>query len=191
MARRRVLVDITPLRRSWGFRALFAGQLVSFLGSQLTVVAVAYQVFRLTHSSFAVGMVSLAQFGPLLIGSLLGGAVVAEGQDAVVERAVAAVVVPAFGTGEPVDGVVERRGRERQAAGRGVEPVQGYSEVLEESERARGQSVATRLVARERGAVDDNDRSPGTPRRDRGCAAGRSGTDDEEVGVARTHARRR
>ncbi|MEY2565863.1 MAG: hypothetical protein QOE35_392 [Actinomycetota bacterium] len=76
MARRRVLVDITPLRRSPGFRALFAGQLVSFLGSQLTVVAVAYQVFRLTHSSFAVGMVSLAQFGPLLIGSLLGGAVV-------------------------------------------------------------------------------------------------------------------
>lgn len=76
MARRRVLVDITPLRRSAGFRALFAGQLVSFLGSQLTVVAVAYQVFRLTHSSFAVGMVSLAQFGPLLIGSLVGGAVV-------------------------------------------------------------------------------------------------------------------
>src|SRR6478672_1044655 len=72
----RVLVDITPLRRSRGFRALFGGQLVSFLGSQLTVVAVAYQVFNLTHSSFAVGMVSLGQFVPLLIGSLLGGAVV-------------------------------------------------------------------------------------------------------------------
>jgi MFS family permease len=72
----RVLADITPLRQSSGFRALFAGQLVSFVGSQLTVVAVAYQVFLLTHSSFAVGLVSLVQLPPLLIGSLIGGAVV-------------------------------------------------------------------------------------------------------------------
>ncbi len=34
-----------------------------------------YQVYRLTHSSFDVGLVSLAQLGPLLIGSLLGGTV--------------------------------------------------------------------------------------------------------------------
>src|SRR5688572_5500573 len=75
MARMRVLADITPLRQSAPFRALFTGQLISFLGSQLTVVAVAYQVFLLTDSSLAVGLVSLAQFGPLLVGSLIGGAI--------------------------------------------------------------------------------------------------------------------
>jgi MFS family permease len=70
-----LLVDVTPLRRSREFRVLFGGQLVSFLGSQLTVVAVPYQVFRLTHSSFAVGLVSLAQLVPLVVGSLAGGAI--------------------------------------------------------------------------------------------------------------------
>src|SRR3954471_11087947 len=77
MTRRRVLADITPLRQSPGFRALFAGQLVSFIGTQLTVVAASVQVFELTHrSSLAVGLLSLAQLPPLLIGSLIGGAVV-------------------------------------------------------------------------------------------------------------------
>src|SRR5689334_14189559 len=68
-----LLVDVTPLRTSREFRVLFSGQLVSFLGSQLTVVAVPYQVFRLTHSSLAVGLVSLAQLTPLIAGSLIGG----------------------------------------------------------------------------------------------------------------------
>ncbi len=72
--RRRVLVDVTPLRRSPEFRLLFGGQLVSFLGSQLTVVAIPYQVFQLTHSSLTVGLVSLAQLVPLIVGSLAGGA---------------------------------------------------------------------------------------------------------------------
>jgi MFS family permease len=43
------------------------------LGSQLTTVAVPYQVYRLTHSSFDVGLVSLAQLLPLIFGSLIGG----------------------------------------------------------------------------------------------------------------------
>jgi MFS family permease len=45
------------------------------MGSQLTVVAIPYQVYRLTHSSLDVGLVSLAQLGPLLVGSILGGSV--------------------------------------------------------------------------------------------------------------------
>ncbi|HZN15856.1 MAG TPA: MFS transporter [Acidimicrobiales bacterium] len=76
MGRRRILADVTPLRASRDFSLLFSGQLVSFLGSQLTVVAVPYQVYVLTHSSLAVGMVSLAQLGPLIIGSLIGGSIV-------------------------------------------------------------------------------------------------------------------
>src|SRR2546423_15297287 len=75
MANRRILVDLSPLRRFPFFRRLWLGQLVSQLGTSLTAVAVPYQVYRLTRSSCAVGMVSLVQLGPLLIGSLLGGSV--------------------------------------------------------------------------------------------------------------------
>ena len=75
MARVRVLADVTPLRDSPAFRRLFAGQLVSFLGTQIAIVAVAVHVYRLTESSFAVGMVSLVQLPPLLVGSLIGGAI--------------------------------------------------------------------------------------------------------------------
>src|SRR4051794_57083 len=71
----KLLADITPLRESREFRLLYSGQLVSFLGSQLTVVAVPVQVFRVTHSSLQVGLVSLAQLGPLIFGSLLGGSI--------------------------------------------------------------------------------------------------------------------
>jgi MFS family permease len=45
------------------------------VGSQLTVVAIFYQVYLLTGSSLAVGLVSLAQLAPALVGSLLGGSV--------------------------------------------------------------------------------------------------------------------
>jgi MFS family permease len=80
MPRRRLLVDIDPLRRSRDFRLLFSGQLVSTLGTQLTAVAVPYQVFRITHSSLDVGLVSLGQLGPLLVFSLAGG-VLADSHD--------------------------------------------------------------------------------------------------------------
>jgi MFS family permease len=75
-ARRRLLADITPLRRYPQFRILWSGYLVSIVGSQLTVVAVPYQVFRITHSSLDVGLLSLAQLGPLLVASLVGGSLV-------------------------------------------------------------------------------------------------------------------
>jgi len=75
-ARRRLFIDLTPLRRSRDFRWLIAGELVSVLGTQLTTVAVPYQVYRLTHSSLDVGLVSLFQLFPLIAGSLLGGSVV-------------------------------------------------------------------------------------------------------------------
>src|ERR1700685_1142061 len=69
----KILVDITPLRESRDFRRLFTGQLISMLGTQLTVVAIPYQVFRLTHSSLQVGAVSLAQLFPFIAGALLAG----------------------------------------------------------------------------------------------------------------------
>lgn len=72
----RLFIDIGPLRRSGDFRALVAGQVVSVLGSQMTAVAVPYQVYRLTGSSLDVGLISLVTLGPLLAGSLFGGTVV-------------------------------------------------------------------------------------------------------------------
>jgi MFS family permease len=73
---RRLFIDVTPLRRSRDFRLLLAGEFVSVLGTQLTTVAVPYQVYRLTHSSLDVGLVSLAQLFPLIAGALLGGSLV-------------------------------------------------------------------------------------------------------------------
>jgi MFS family permease len=73
MPSRRLLVDTTPLRASPQFRRLWGGYVVSVLGSQLTVVAIPYQVFRLTHSSLDVGLIGLAQIAPVLGGSLAGG----------------------------------------------------------------------------------------------------------------------
>ena len=75
MARPGLLVDIAPLRRYPRFRRLWLGYLVSTLGNQITVVGVAFEVFRLTGSSLDVGLVSLTQLGPLLLGSMFGGSI--------------------------------------------------------------------------------------------------------------------
>jgi MFS family permease len=69
----RLVIDLSPLRRSRDLRYLVSGQLISELGSQLTTVAAPYQVYLLTHSSLDVGLASLAQLVPMIIGSLLGG----------------------------------------------------------------------------------------------------------------------
>jgi MFS family permease len=71
---RRFLIDIRPLRASRDFRRLFFAQTVSMVGSQLSVVAVAFQVYSLTGSSLQVGAVSLTQLAPFVIGTLTGGA---------------------------------------------------------------------------------------------------------------------
>ena len=85
---RHVLLDLTPLRHSADFRALIAGLGVSSFGTQLTAVAVPYQVYELTRSSLFVGLVSLAQLFPLILGSLFGGSLV----DAVDRRRMLLVV---------------------------------------------------------------------------------------------------
>jgi predicted MFS family arabinose efflux permease len=72
---RRTVLDLTPLRISREFRLLWFGELVSHTGRHITMVALPYQVWTLTHSPLAVGMIGLVQFGPLVVFSLLGGAV--------------------------------------------------------------------------------------------------------------------
>lgn len=73
MSARRLLVDLGPLRRFPQFRLLWAGYLVRTFGNQLTIVAVPYQIFRLTGSSLDVGLASLVQILPLVVGSFVGG----------------------------------------------------------------------------------------------------------------------
>ena len=71
---RLAVVDITPLREVPGFRWLFGGMFLAQAGRQLAVVAIPIQVFDITGSTLAVGLIGLAQLIPLLAVSLVGGA---------------------------------------------------------------------------------------------------------------------
>jgi MFS family permease len=70
-----MFLDLSPLRRHRDFRYVSIGQLVSAFGSFLTYVALPVQIFELTKSSWAVGMVGVVQLVPLAVTSLWGGAV--------------------------------------------------------------------------------------------------------------------
>jgi MFS family permease len=67
-------MDLKPLRRHRDFRALYAAQFVSFVGTMVTYVALPFQMFQLTHSSLKVGLLGLAELLPLLITAFVGGA---------------------------------------------------------------------------------------------------------------------
>ena len=55
------------------YALLFWGQFISSAGTQMQVVAVSWQVYLLTHSAIALGLVGLVQAIPRLIFSLVGG----------------------------------------------------------------------------------------------------------------------
>jgi MFS family permease len=71
----RVTVDFSPLRDYPYYRRLWIGQAVTFVGSEMALVALPYQVWRLTHSTLALGLFSLTELVPLLTLTLAGGAV--------------------------------------------------------------------------------------------------------------------
>ena len=71
----RILPDISPLRTSRDYRLLWLGQLVSQAGSGLRLVAIPYQVYVLTGSSLAVGLIGLFSAIPLMSLSLFGGVI--------------------------------------------------------------------------------------------------------------------
>jgi ENTS family enterobactin (siderophore) exporter len=68
-----IVLDIAPLRESRDFRWLFAGRLVSNAGNAVAVTAANWQVYQLTHSSLAVGLLTLADSAGMLVGLLAGG----------------------------------------------------------------------------------------------------------------------
>ncbi|CAM3109765.1 Enterobactin exporter EntS [Arthrobacter ulcerisalmonis] len=71
----KLLADLTPLRESPDFRRLWLGSAVSAVGSQLTLVAVSLEIYRLTQDSFYVGLLGIFALVPLVIGGLLGGSI--------------------------------------------------------------------------------------------------------------------
>jgi MFS family permease len=71
--RMRLLADIGPLRESAAFRRLWAGTTLSSVGSALTGFAVPLQVYDITRSPFAVGLIGVAEMVPTLTIGLLGG----------------------------------------------------------------------------------------------------------------------
>jgi MFS family permease len=69
-----MFLDLSPLRRHRDFRLVFVGQLVSTFGTFITYVALPVQVFALTKSSAAVGLIGSVQLVPLALTALWGGA---------------------------------------------------------------------------------------------------------------------
>ncbi|MGH2829115.1 MAG: MFS transporter [Actinomycetota bacterium] len=72
---RRIAVDLAPLRESRDFRLLWGGQMVSMLGSSVALVCLPFQVYRLTGSPMAVGLLGATELVPLVVASIVGGAV--------------------------------------------------------------------------------------------------------------------
>jgi MFS family permease len=73
---RHLLADTTPLKVSADYRRLWFGLSISNIGTQVTIVAVGLQVYTLTGSTLAVGVLGLFTLVPLVALGLYGGALV-------------------------------------------------------------------------------------------------------------------
>ena len=69
-----VAVDAGLLRRRRDFRVLMAAGAVSRLGTTLTLVALPFQVYAITESPFAVGLLGAAEVVPMVVVALFSGA---------------------------------------------------------------------------------------------------------------------
>jgi MFS family permease len=71
----RVLVDVAPLRLDRDYRWLWTGQAINGIGTQITRIALPYQVYVLTGSTLAVAALTAVQLIPILIFALGAGSV--------------------------------------------------------------------------------------------------------------------
>jgi MFS family permease len=76
---RRSLIDTAPFRTSPAFLRWWTGRALSGVGGQMTVVAVMFQVWRMTGSTAWTGAVGLAQAVPIVAIGLFAGALVDRG----------------------------------------------------------------------------------------------------------------
>lgn len=72
---RRLMLDLRPLRVSPEYRRMWGGWTVAQVGQSMAAVAVGIQIYAITGSSFAVGMIGLAAFFPLVFFGLYGGSI--------------------------------------------------------------------------------------------------------------------
>jgi MFS family permease len=68
------LVDVTPLKVSRDFRRLFVGRSVSDFGDEIVAVVIPFQVYEITGSTLAVGLLGLVELVPVFVFPILGGA---------------------------------------------------------------------------------------------------------------------
>jgi MFS family permease len=69
---RRLAIDVAPLRASRDFRLLWAGSVAAAIGSQFARVGLYVQVFDLTRSPAAVGLLGVSGLGGSLLGTVVG-----------------------------------------------------------------------------------------------------------------------
>ncbi len=98
-------MDLTPFRNR-DYRLLYAAQFVSLIGTMVTYVALPYQMYRLTGSSFSVGLLGLVELVPLLATAFIGGAMA----DAVDRRRIAIVTDVALAAGSATLAIIAMRG---------------------------------------------------------------------------------
>src|SRR5258708_7755173 len=68
-----IAIDITPLREGKDFRLLFPGRFIPRAGNAVATTAANWQVYGLTHSSVAVGLLTLANSAGMFTGLMVGG----------------------------------------------------------------------------------------------------------------------
>lgn len=54
-----MLLDLTPLKNNREFRYLYLGQIVSLFGTMMSLGALPYQIYHLTNSTWAVGLLGV------------------------------------------------------------------------------------------------------------------------------------
>lgn len=69
------VADLSPLRASPPYRRLWVGVVANTIGARITTVVVAIQVYRISGSSFAVGLLGGAALIPLSVFGVYGGAI--------------------------------------------------------------------------------------------------------------------
>ena len=62
-----------PALRHRDFRLIWFGQIISNTGSHMQIVALNWQIYLLTHSPVALGLIGLFRFLPIVVFSLIGG----------------------------------------------------------------------------------------------------------------------
>ncbi len=72
---KKLAVDITPIRESREFRLLSIGQIGSSLGTQAALVALPFQIYVISRSAALVGLLGAFELGPMIVVSLVGGAI--------------------------------------------------------------------------------------------------------------------